>query len=39
MGQGKTAALTIHRYLMNEDPPGYEPPPEDDEKEKKSAEG
>jgi glutamate synthase (NADPH/NADH) small chain len=41
MGQGKTAALSIHRFLTGEDPPGYEPPPEEDEKEeeKKAAEG
>ena len=36
MGQGKTAALSIHRFLMNEDPPGYEPPEEDKKEEKKA---
>jgi len=28
MGQAKTAALNMHRYMMGQDPPGYTPPPE-----------
>jgi glutamate synthase (NADPH) small chain len=30
MGQGKTAARSIHRYLTGDDPPGYEAPPATD---------
>ena len=36
MGQAKTAALSIHRYLMKKDPPGYKPPVEESKKEQKT---
>ncbi len=37
MGQGKKAALSIHRYLMDADPPGYEKPEKEEEKKEAAA--
>lgn len=38
MGQAKTAARSIHKYLTGEDPPGYEPEEQEAEKKEESEE-